>query len=204
VRTLTLDMYVLMLVAVIGAALIGEWFEAATVVVLFSFAQVLERRSLERARRAISALVGITATEVRLRLGDRDAVVPLAGVRVDDLMLVAPGERIALDGLVAGGTSDVNQAPVTCESVPATKAQGDRVFAGTINGHGALEVRVTAIGADTTIARIIHLVERAQAQRAPSQAWVDRFAHRYTPIVLVLATLVAIVPPLLLAQPFAW
>ena len=101
------------------------------------------------------------------------------------------------------GTSDVNQAPVTGESMPVTKEPGDRVFAGTINGHGALDVQVTAVGDDTTLARIIHLVERAQAQRAPSQAWVDRFAHRYTPIVLVLASLVAIVPPLVLSEPFA-
>jgi Cd2+/Zn2+-exporting ATPase len=103
---------------------------------------------------------------------------------------------------VMGGISDVNQAPVTGESVPVTKEPGDRVFAGTVNGHGALEVQVTAVGEDTTLARIIHLVERAQEQRAPSQAWVDRFAHRYTPIVLALAAVVAIVPPLVLAQPF--
>jgi Cd2+/Zn2+-exporting ATPase len=204
IRNRTLDMYVLMLVAVIGAALIGEWFEAATVVVLFSFAQVLERRSLDRARRAIGALVGISANEVRLRRGASELQVALADVRVGDLMLVAPGERIALDGSIVRGASDVNQAPVTGESVPVAKEPGDRLFAGTINGHGALEVQVTAVGDDTTIARIIHLVERAQEQRAPSQAWVDRFAHRYTPIVLILAALVAILPPLLLAQPFAW
>ncbi len=204
IRNRALDMYVLMAVAVLGAALIGEWFEAATVVVLFSFAQVLERRSLDRARRAIGALVGVTATDVRLRRGTADARVPLAQVSVGDLMLVAPGERVALDGVIVGGASDVNQAPVTGESVPVAKAHGDRLFAGTINGHGALEVEVTAVGDDTTIARIIHLVERAQAQRAPSQAWVDRFAHRYTPIVLTLAALIATLPPLLLAQPFTW
>jgi Zn2+/Cd2+-exporting ATPase len=204
IRNRTLDMYVLMLVAVIGAALIGEWFEAATVVVLFSFAQVLERRSLDRARRAIGALVGVSANDVLIRRGATETRVPLADVRVGDLMLVAPGERIALDGSIVNGASDVNQAPVTGESVPVAKEPGDRLFAGTINGHGALEVQVTAVGDDTTIARIIHLVERAQEQRAPSQAWVDRFAHRYTPIVLALAALVAIMPPLLLAQPFAW
>jgi Cd2+/Zn2+-exporting ATPase len=204
IRNRTLDMYVLMLVAVIGASLIGEWFEAATVVVLFAFAQIVERRSLDRARRAIGALIGVTATEVRVRGAHGDTQVPLDQVRVGDLMLVAPGERIALDGLIAGGLSDVNQAPVTGESTPVAKEPGDRLFAGTINGHGALEVQVTAVGDDTTTARIIHLVERAQEQRAPSQAWVDRFAHRYTPIVLILAALVALVPPLLLAQPFAW
>ncbi len=203
VRNRTLDMYVLMLVAVIGAALIGDWFEAATVIVLFALAQVLERRSLDRARRAIGALVGVTSTDVRLRRGHHDMRVPLDAVRVGELMLIAPGERIALDGAVIDGISDVNQAPVTGESVPVTKEPGDRVFAGTINGHGALEVRVTAVGDDTTLARIIHLVERAQEQRAPSQAWVDRFAHRYTPIVLALAAAVAVAPPLLLAEPFS-
>jgi Cd2+/Zn2+-exporting ATPase len=197
-------MYVLMLVAVIGAALIGDWFEAATVVVLFSFAQVLERYSLDRARRAIGALVGVSASDVCLRRDNAETRVPLVDVRLGDVMLVSPGERIALDGTIITGTSAVNQAPVTGESVPVAKEPGDRLFAGTINGHGALEVQVTAVGDDTTIARIIHLVERAQEQRAPSQAWVDRFAHRYTPIVLILAALVAIVPPLVLSQPFTW
>ena len=117
-------------------------------------------------------------------------------MRVGDHLLVGPGDRIAFDGEVSSGTSDVNQAPVTGESTPVSKAPGDRIFAGTINGHGSLDVRVTATGDDTTLARIIHLVERAQAQRAPSQAWVDRFAQRYTPLVLALAALVAVVPPL--------
>lgn len=209
VKHRTLDMYVLMLVAVIGAALIGEWFEAATVVVLFSVAQALERRSMDRARRAISTLLNVDATEVTVRRGG-DACcsavttrIPLDDAKVGDTLIVAPGERIALDGQVMSGTSDVNQAPVTGESLPVTKEPGDRVFAGTINGHGALDVQVTAVGDDTTLARIIHLVERAQAQRAPSQAWVDRFAQRYTPIVLVLAAMVAIVPPLVLGEPFA-
>ena len=209
VKHRTLDMYVLMVVAVIGAALIGEWFEAATVVVLFSVAQALERRSMDRARRAISTLLNVDATEITVRRA-ADACctavskrIPLDDARVGDMLIVAPGERIALDGQVMSGTSDVNQAPVTGESLPVTKEPGDRVFAGTINGHGALDVQVTAVGDDTTLARIIHLVERAQAQRAPSQAWVDRFAHRYTPVVLVLASLVAILPPLVLSEPFA-
>jgi Cd2+/Zn2+-exporting ATPase len=204
IRNRTLDMYVLMMVAVIGAALIGEWFEAATVVVLFSVAQALERRSLDRARRAIKTLLNVAAAEVSVRGPAGTTRVPLNAVRVGDTMIVAPGERIALDGQVGSGISEVNQAPVTGESLPVTKEPGDRVFAGTINGHGALDVRVTAVGDDTTIARIIHLVERAQAQRAPSQAWVDRFAEIYTPIVLVLAALVAVLPPLVLGQPFAW
>jgi Cd2+/Zn2+-exporting ATPase len=195
-----LDMFVLMSVAVAGAALIGEWVEAATVVVLFALAQALERRSLERARHAIRALVQEAPSEVTRRRGLLLERVPLAGVAVGDVLAVAPGERIALDGDVVRGTSDVNQAAITGESVPVARSAGDRVFAGTVNGSGALDVRVTAVGDDTTLARIIHLVERAQAARAPSQAWVDRFAARYTPAVLALAVLAAVVPPVFLGE----
>ncbi|MEO5821761.1 MAG: heavy metal translocating P-type ATPase [Vicinamibacteraceae bacterium] len=191
-----LDMFVLMTVAVAGAALIGEWIEAATVVVLFALAQALERRSLDRARHAIRTLVADAPADVARRRGGQIERVPIAAVAVGDVLIVGPGERIALDGDVVAGASDVNQAPITGESLPVSRAAGDRVFAGTVNGTGALDIRVTAIGDDTTLARIIHLVERAQATRAPSQAWVDRFAARYTPAVLVLAALVAIVPPL--------
>ena len=191
-----LDMFVLMTVAVVGAALIGEWIEAATVVVLFALAQALERRSLDRARHAIRTLVADAPSDVTIRRAGALTRVALGGVVVGDVLVVGPGERIALDGDVVAGASDVNQAPITGESVPVARVAGDRVFAGTVNGTGALDVRVTAIGDDTTLARIIHLVERAQATRAPSQAWVDRFAARYTPAVLILAALVAIVPPL--------
>ena len=195
-----LDMFVLMTVAVIGAALIGEWIEAATVVVLFALAQALERRSLDRARHAIRTLVADAPADVTRRRGAALERVPIAAIAVGDLLAIGPGERIALDGDVVAGASDVNQAPITGESLPVARAAGDRVFAGTVNGTGALDVRVTAIGDDTTLARIIHLVERAQSTRAPSQAWVDRFAARYTPAVLVLAALVAVVPPLALRR----
>jgi Cd2+/Zn2+-exporting ATPase len=168
--------------------------------VLFAVAQALERRSLERARHAIRTLVQEAPSEVTRRRGLLLERVPPGAVGVGDVLVVAPGERIALDGEVLRGTSDVNQAPITGESVPVTRSPGDRVFAGTVNGSGALDVRVTAIGDDTTLARIIHLVERAQAARAPSQAWVDRFAARYTPAVLGLAVLAALVPPLALGE----
>jgi Cd2+/Zn2+-exporting ATPase len=196
-----LDMFVLMTVAVIGAAAIGEWIEAATVVVLFALAQALERRSLDRARHAIRSLVAEAPAHVTRRRGLLSERVPLDAVSVGDVLVVAPGDRIALDGEVIRGASDVNQAAITGESVPVARAKGDRVFAGTVNGAGALDVRVTAVGDDTTLARIIHLVERAQAARAPSQAWVDRFAARYTPAVLALAALIAIVPPLAWGEP---
>jgi Cd2+/Zn2+-exporting ATPase len=201
VRQGRLDMFVLMTVAVIGAALIGEWIEAATVVVLFALAQALERRSLDRARHAIRTLVADAPADVTRRRGLLNERVAIAQVAVGDLLVVGPGERIALDGDVVAGRSDVNQAPITGESLPVARAAGDPVFAGTVNGTGALDVRVTAIGEDTTLARIIHQVEQAQATRAPSQAWVDRFAARYTPAVLLLAVLAAVVPPLAFGEP---
>jgi Cd2+/Zn2+-exporting ATPase len=203
VRAGRLDMFVLMTVAVAGAALIGEWVEAATVVVLFALAQALERRSLDRARHAIRTLVADAPADVTRRRGLQIDRVAVSAIAIGDVLAIAPGERIALDGEVIAGASDVNQAAVTGESLPVPRATGDRVFAGTVNGTGALDVRVTAIGDDTTLARIIHLVERAQATRAPSQAWVDRFAARYTPAVLALAVLVAVVPPLAWGEP-AW
>jgi Cd2+/Zn2+-exporting ATPase len=196
-RSGLLDINVLMVVAVLGAAVLGEWTEAASVVFLFALAQLLETRAMERARGAIRSLMEFAPSEAVVRRGGVEQRVAVEDVRVGDVVLVAPGDKIPLDGHVAAGESHVNQAPVTGESLPAAKQRGDEVFAGTINGRGALDVEVTRLRGDSTIARIIHLVERAQAQRAPSQAFVDRFAHVYTPIVLGLAVLVAIVPPLL-------
>lgn len=202
VRSRVLDINVLMLIAVAGAALIGEWFEAATVVFLFALAQVLEGRSMDRARGAIRALMDLTPAEALVRRNGSEARLPVDGIQVGEVVIVRPGEKIPVDGTVVSGTSFVNQAPVTGESLPVDKAAGDEVFAGTINGRGALEVEVTRLRRDTTLARIIHLVERAQAQRAPSQAFIDRFARVYTPIVLALAVIVAIIPPLAGAGPF--
>ena len=204
VRARILDMNVLMLVAVIGAAAIGEWSEAATVVFLFGLAQMLESRSMERARGAIRALMDLTPVEATVR--KPDGSMERRGVDevdVGSLILVGPGEKVPLDGRVEHGESHVNQAPVTGESLPALKMAGDDVFAGTINGRGALDVRVTRRRRDTTLARIIHLVERAQAQRAPSQAFVDRFARVYTPMVLVLAAAIAVLPPILVGGAFS-
>ena len=196
VRSQVLDINVLMVVAVIGAIGIGEWTEAASVVFLFALAQLLETRAMERARGAIRALMELAPAEARLRRNGREQSVAIDEVRVGDTVLVHPGEKIPLDGRVSAGASAVNQAPVTGESLPVDKAPGDDVFGGTINGRGALDVEVTRLRQDSTIARIIHLVERAQAQRAPSQAFVERFARVYTPVVLVIAVLVALLPPL--------
>ncbi|HEX2343160.1 MAG TPA: heavy metal translocating P-type ATPase [Vicinamibacterales bacterium] len=203
-RTFSLDINVLMLVAVAGAVLIGEWFEAATVVFLFALAQFLEARSMDRARGAIRALMDVTPVEALVRRDGAERRVSVDEVAVGDTIIVKPGEKIPLDGRVAAGESHVNQAPVTGESLPIDKCPGDDVFAGTINGRGALEVIVTRPRRDTTLARIIHLVERAQAQRAPSQAFVDRFARWYTPAVLVLALAIASIPPLAGAPAGPW
>jgi Zn2+/Cd2+-exporting ATPase len=203
-RGQTLDINVLMLIAVAGAAVLGEWSEAATVVFLFAIAQWLESRSMERAREAIRALMDLTPDEARIRQDDRETPVAVDLVPIGAVMIVRPGEKIPLDGQVLSGRSDVNQAPITGESLPVDKAPGDEVYAGTINGHGALDVAVTRPRRDTTLARIIHLVETAQAQRAPSQQFIDRFARWYTPAVIGLAIAVALVPAAIGASPGVW
>jgi Cd2+/Zn2+-exporting ATPase len=196
VRSGVLDINVLMMVAVAGAMLLGEWSEGASVIFLFALAQLLESRAMERARSAIRTLMDLAPAEAVVRRGLADVRIPVDEVRVGDIVVVKPGEKVPLDGRVHAGESHVNQAPVTGESVPVEKRPGDEVFAGTINGRGALEFTVTRLRRDSTLARIIHLVERAQAQRAPSQTFVDRFAKVYTPVVLVLAVAIAVVPPL--------
>ena len=195
-RLRTFDMHVLMSLAVIGAMAIGEWLEGATVVFLFALAQHLEARSLTRARTAIRALMDLTPPEATVLRDGGEQRVAADAVRPGERIRVRPGDKLPLDGRVVAGTSEINQAPITGESLPVEKVPGDEVFAGTINGHGALEIEVTRPRRDTTLARIVHLVEEAQTKRAPSQAFVDRFARVYTPAVIVLAAVVAIVPPL--------
>jgi Cd2+/Zn2+-exporting ATPase len=190
-----LDIHVLMMVAVAGAIALGDWAEGASVVFLFALAQVLESRAMERARGAIRALMDLAPAEALVRRDGSECTVPIDAVTVGDIVVVRPGEKIPLDGQVHAGESHVNQAPITGESVPVHKVPGDEVFGGAINGRGVLDVQVTRLRRDSTLARIIHLVERAQAQRAPSQTFVDRFARVYTPIVLVLAVAIAVVPP---------
>ncbi|MGE5361824.1 MAG: heavy metal translocating P-type ATPase [Bacteroidales bacterium] len=201
-RAFSLDINVLMLVAVGGALAIGEWDEAASVSFLFALAQFLETRSMERARHAIRALMELAPTEALVRRDGRDARVPVEQVGVGESIIVRPGEKVPLDGVVTAGESAVNEAPITGESLPSWKRAGEPVFAGTINGRGALEVRVTRYSRDTTMARIINLVEVAQAQRAPTQAFVERFARYYTPAVIAMAVAVAVLPPLAAGRPF--
>src|SRR5262245_5831500 len=202
IRIGALEINVLMLIATAGAVILGEWSEAATVVFLFAVAQALEARTLERARTAIRALMDLTPTDALVRGADGERHVDVDQVVPGTIIIIKPGEKIPLDGRVIAGESAVNQAPVTGESLPIDKTPGDEVFAGTINGRGALDVEVTRIRRDTTLARIIHLVERAQAQRAPAHALVERFARIYTPGVIALAAAMAVIPPLAFGLPW--
>jgi len=191
------DINLLMVVAVLGATLIGEWFEAATVAFLFALSLALESWSVGRARRAIAALLDLAPPTVRLLRPDgSEADVAVAEIRPGDRFLVPGGERVALDGRVVAGASAVNQAPITGESVPVEKHEGAEVYAGSINGDGTLTVEATKAANDTTLARIIRMVEEAHARRAPSEQWVERFARIYTPAVMALALVVFILPPL--------
>jgi Cd2+/Zn2+-exporting ATPase len=202
-RNLRPDINLLMVVAVAGAVAIGEWFEAATVSFLFALSLALESWSVGRARRAIGALLDLAPPTVRcLRADGSEAEVPVSEARPGDRFIVPAGERIALDGRVVAGASAVNQAPITGESVPVEKTTGADVFAGTINGDGTLTVEATKAAEDTTLARIVRMVEEAHARRAPSEQWVERFARVYTPAVMILALLVFLAPPLLLGG--AW
>lgn len=225
-----LDMNVLMCLAAIGAFAIGEYGEAATVIVLFSLGEALEGYTMERARDSIRSLTQLAPAEATVLqpcldcqgcrgrdlpdgsgpyesgpcpwCGLHEERVPVERLAVGDRILVKPGERIPMDGHVLTGQSAVNQAPITGESVPVEKSPGAEVFAGTINGDGLLEIRVSHLAADNTLSRLIYLVEEAQSQKTPTQRFVDRFARIYTPLVVGGAVLMAALPPLLFGQPF--
>jgi Cd2+/Zn2+-exporting ATPase len=197
-RGRVLDINVLMIVAVAGAITLGDWIEAASVVWLFALSQQLESLSLARARRAIRSMMAVAPSQALVRRGGREAPMLAVDVRPGDVVIVRPGERVPVDGLVVLGASAVDQAPITGESRPVEKTVGDEIFAGTINGTGAMEIEVLRPASDSAIARIIRLVEHAQAERAPVQTFVDRFARRYTPAVAMLAAAVAVLPPLII------
>ncbi|MFB3763966.1 MAG: heavy metal translocating P-type ATPase [Methanotrichaceae archaeon] len=204
-RSLSFDMNFLMTVAVIGALVIGEWGEGAAVAFLFSFGNILQTYTMDKTRRSIRALMELAPPEALVLRGEQEQKMPVDEIVIGDIIIVKPGERIAMDGIVKAGTSAVNQATITGESLPVEKNVGDAVYAGTVNGNDALEVEVTKIAADSTLAKIMHLVEEAQAQRAPSQQFVDVFSRYYTPAVLIAAVGIMVIPWLFFGQPFiAW
>jgi Zn2+/Cd2+-exporting ATPase len=194
-----LNINALMTVAVTGAFAIGQWPEAAMVMALYAIAEAIEARAVDRARNAIKGLLALAPEEASVRQTDGTWVTqPVAAVALDAVVRVKPGERVPMDGVLVSGQSSINQAPVTGESMPVDKAEGDVVFAGTINETGTFEFRVTALATNSTLARIIHAVEEAQATRAPTQGFVERFAAVYTPAVFVIALAVALLGPWLL------
>ncbi len=194
-RRRILDIHVLMMIAVAGALALGEWFEAAMVVWLFGISEWLEGWTVARARRAIRDMMTMRPATALVRRAGGVVDVAVDALTIGETVVVRPGDRLPVDGEVLSGESAVDQAPITGESWPVDKDPGDRVFAGSVNGAGALDVRVDRAADDTALARIIHLVEEAQARRAPVQTLVERFARRYTPAVVITALAVAIVPP---------
>ncbi len=203
VRNGNLNINALMSIAVTGAVLIGQWPEAAMVMFLFNVAELIEARSLDRARNAIRGLLDLAPETATVRQADGNwREVPAAQLQVGDVVRVRPGERIAADGIIVSGRSAVDQSAITGESLPVEKAEADPVYAATVNAAGSFEYRVTAAAGNTTLARIIHAVEQAQGARAPTQRFIDRFSRIYTPVVVGVALLVAVLPPLFWAQPW--
>ena len=206
VRNGNLNINALMSIAVTGALVLGQWPEAAMVMVLFTIAELIEAKSLDRARNAIKSLIQLAPERATVLLGDGTwGEVAAKTVAVNARVRIKPGERIALDGKIVSGQSTINQAPITGESLPVEKSVGDAVFAGTINESGSFEYLVTAVAGNSTLARIIHAVEEAQGARAPTQRFVDQFARIYTPAVFAIAVVIAILPPLLMGGDwFTW
>lgn len=203
-KSFTLNINFLMSLAVFGAVAIGQWPEAAMVIFLFAVAELIESLSLNRARNAVHGLMQLAPDTAFVQAPDGSwQSVQSESVAVGTVMRVKPGERIALDGVVIGGESSVNQAPITGESMPVDKRKGDVVYAGTINEQGVLDIQVSANSGDSTLSRIVRVIEETQGNQAPTQRFVDTFARYYTPAVVVVALLVAIIPPLVLGVPFA-
>ena len=201
-RNGNLNINALMSIAVTGAVLIGQWPEAAMVMFLFNVAELIEARSLDRARNAIRGLLDLAPETATRRQPDGTwQEVPAAQLQPGDIVRVRPGERIAADGEIVSGRSAVDQSPITGESLPVEKTEGDPVYAATVNASGSFEYRVTAAAGNTTLARIIHAVEQAQGARAPTQRFIDRFSRIYTPVVVGVACWWQ-VPPLLWSQPW--
>ncbi|MDU2064854.1 MAG: cation-translocating P-type ATPase [Sporomusaceae bacterium] len=201
-RQRSLDTNFLMLLAAIGAVAIGQWSEGATVVFLFSLGNLLQAYTLYKTRSSVNALLDLTPAEALVQRDGQEIRLPVEVIEIGDRVLVKPGERIALDGHILSGATSVNQAPITGESLPVDKTIGDTVYAGTINGEGAFAMTVTQLASESTVAKIQQRVEAAQAQKAPIQQIVDRFAAYYTPVVIAGAGLMMTVPPLVFSEPF--
>src|SRR5918995_2703977 len=203
-RARHLDMNVLMSAATIGAVGIGEWAEAASVVVLFAAGNALQVYAIDRTRGAVRALARLAPDEVLVRRGDSESLVGADQVAIGETVMVRPGERLALDGEVVEGRTTVDESPVTGESTPVEKGPGDAVYSGSLNGSGGVLVRVLREASDSTLQRIARLVEEAQATKAPAEQFVDRFSRLYTPIVVAAAIVLAVVPPLLGGEFGTW
>ncbi len=202
VRTRTLNIYVLLVVATIGALSLGFWSEAAILVFAYTWGAVLETFAADRARNSLRQLMELVPREAKVRREGREITLPVEEIRIGDTVIVHPGEKIPLDGIVVAGSSAVDQAAITGESIPVSKSTGDSVFAASVNQRGSLEVRVTKGFQDTTLARIVHSVERAEAKKSSYQRFSEQFGRIYTPAIFLLAIVVATVPPLLFGQPF--
>lgn len=197
-RTRSLDMNILMSVAVIGACILGDWGEAAALIFLYAVSEWLEEASVRRSQSAITGLMSLAPSRALVRRDGELQELDADGVALDEIFVVRAGERIPLDGIVVSGASSVDQAPVTGESIPVEKNQGDEVFAGTLNGNGVLDIRATRPAHEGTTARIGRMVLEAQTQKSKRQRTMEKFALRYTPFVLVVAIVAAIFPPLVL------
>ena len=200
-KTLTIDMNFLMTIAIIGAVFIGQWEEAATVVFLFALGNALQSYTMDKTRNSIRSLITLSPKEASVIRDGKEIKLNTGLIKVNDIMVVRPGEKIAMDGVVTEGSSYVDQANITGESMPVEKTVGSEIFAGTINEAGAMEVRVTKLARDNTLSKIIQMVEEAQANKAPTQVFLDKFTKYYTPAVIGLAACVVIIPTLL-GQPF--
>ncbi|WP_419880865.1 heavy metal translocating P-type ATPase [Peribacillus sp. B-H-3] len=194
---LDFDMKTLMTIAIIGAAVIGDWREGAVVVILFAVSEVLESYSMIKARQSIRSLMEIAPKKAIVKRNDIEIKIDVEDIEVGDVMIVKPGQKIPMDGIILKGTSSVNQAAITGESLPVSKTVSDEVFAGSLNSEGLLVVQITKRAEDTAIAKIIHLVEEAQGERAPSQSFIEKFAKYYTPVIMFISLLVMTLPPLL-------
>jgi Cd2+/Zn2+-exporting ATPase len=195
-RARTFDTDLLMLAAALGAAFLGEFAEGALLLFLFSLGHSLEERILDRSRNAIRALSDLAPKTALVQRDDQQIEIPVEEIELADLVLVRPGKRIPVDGLIEAGSSSIDESPITGESLPVDKREKDKVFAGTINGQGALEIRVTRLARDTTLSRVMQMVEQAQAGKSPSQQTTERFMGWFVPAVLIIDLLLILIPPL--------